>query len=131
MSDERIARDPFYDIKPERAWVGVSNMTEDRKLRVLLEINGIERVLFSSALPFDEGNVLQHSNITWLINSNKSLYDDELTRLRETLKVAREGLREIAYANLLHDKSDMAHARRIKESASFALARLDEMEGKQ
>jgi hypothetical protein len=61
------ARDPFYDIKPEKVWLYLTNICDKGKFKVVLEVNGQEKVLFESYVEQGEVIISEHHNLTWLL----------------------------------------------------------------
>lgn len=63
---EPAARDTTFDgVKPERVWVRIGNCEMPGRFRVVLEINGIDKVIYDSIDECD-GNISHHTNLSWL-----------------------------------------------------------------
>lgn len=72
---EQIARDPFYDMKPEKFWIGITNATGDGKLHVIAEINGVRKEIWAMKPSYaepDEGVISDWTNFTWAIQANQT-----------------------------------------------------------
>lgn len=70
---QSLVSDPFYDLKPERMWIGVTNCIGDGKLHVIAEINGVRKSLWSmkpSYAECDEGVFSDWTNFTWALFPN-------------------------------------------------------------
>jgi hypothetical protein len=77
MSQEQPMRDEFSEIKPERVWLSLSNVCDQGKFKVTLEVNGQPKELFNSYVHQNDGIVLHDYNLTWLFNSR----NEEINRL--------------------------------------------------
>jgi hypothetical protein len=81
MSEQQIAQDPLSTQRIERIWLNINNLEGSKdRLKVALEINGVERILFNTWV--SDGNHGQSHNLTWVLNS----YQDEIKKLRDALK---------------------------------------------
>lgn len=65
------ARDTTFDnVKPEKFWAGVTNMKGDKELKFIVEIDGIEKVIWSgnpAHATCDNGMINDYTNLTWLL----------------------------------------------------------------
>ena len=71
---EVAARDTtFDDIIPERLWIGVTNCNGDGKLQIIVEINGIQKTIWSmkpSYAEVTEGLISEFHNLSWVLNKS-------------------------------------------------------------
>ena len=81
MPEEQLAKDPWAGQTIERIWLNINNLEGDKdKLKVALEINGVERVLFNTWI--SEGNHGQSHNLTWVLDD----YISKLSTAIDALK---------------------------------------------
>jgi uncharacterized protein with von Willebrand factor type A (vWA) domain len=99
MSDEQqVAKDPFYDLIPERAGISISNIgvRDEGMVRVVLEINGQEKELYHGYVI--DCTVSHWWNLTWLLNRNNKAENAKLvetiTRVNDTASEQLDALRE-------------------------------------
>lgn len=69
MSQQEVFIDPFHSLKPEKVWLYLTNICDEGKFKVVLEVNGQDKVLFNSYVEQSEGVVSNHYNLTWLIQN--------------------------------------------------------------
>lgn len=66
--EQQPFRDPFYDIKPDRVWLDVTNIgvNAEGMVKVILSINGHRNELFHSYVT--DGVVSHCYNLSWLVH---------------------------------------------------------------
>lgn len=76
------ARDTTFDnVKAESVWIGVTNMKKDGKLHVVLEVDGIQKSIWSMKPSYaepSEGMVNDFTQVTWVVKKALKAFADQL-----------------------------------------------------
>ncbi len=112
---QQVARDPFSDVIPERAWLNITNPDVRSKpgtVRIALEVNGQEKEIFNQYVI--DGTVSHSNNLTWLVKNAVAAKDARIEQLEEALQlilVQRENFAEEAWENIYKLASDALHTK--------------------
>lgn len=74
MSEQQVAaRDTTFDnIKPESLWISVRTDDKREYINVILELNGIEKVIEKIYVGEYDGILSSSTQLTWILNAVKS-----------------------------------------------------------